>query len=254
MNRVKLGVLSLSEASPDGDDRPYLAWHQLDHMPEQYQIPGMVWAQRWAMSPAARRRPPAHGGRLAGVRNVVLYLVGDPVGQSLDDFFELGRRLSGLGRMRTLLPSPFLGGLHLLEALSGPGGPVSAEVAPFRPNRGVHLVLEEVTDPGGLAGHQRWVHHELLPALAAAPGVVGVWSFATTGHHRHPNFTPGRYGLTVCYLDEEPDVVGPALDQLWSSAWARPGATVTPLLAAPFASLVRPEWDRFGPGGRGPAG
>ena len=42
MNRVKVGFFSLSHHSPSGDDRPYLEWHQLDHMPEQYQLPGLV--------------------------------------------------------------------------------------------------------------------------------------------------------------------------------------------------------------------
>ena len=54
MNRVKVGFFSLSHHSATGDDRPYLRWHQLDHMPEQYQIPGMVLGQRWASTPACR--------------------------------------------------------------------------------------------------------------------------------------------------------------------------------------------------------
>ena len=49
MNRVKVGFFSLTDHSDDGDDRPYLEWHQLDHMPEQYQLPGLVAGQRWAL-------------------------------------------------------------------------------------------------------------------------------------------------------------------------------------------------------------
>ena len=247
MNRVKLGILSLSESSPDGDDRPYLAWHQLDHMPEQFQIPGMVGAQRWAMSPARRSPAAPGGGRLARVRHAVLYLVGDPVGPSVVDFFEVGRRLAGLGRIRALLPSPFLAGLHLLEALVGPDAPVSAEVVPFRSNRGIYLVVEEVVDPGGLAAHRQRVHAELLPGVAATSGVVGVWAFATTGLVDHPRFAEGHYSATVCYLDGEPSEVAPVLADRWAPFWGRPGSPVRPLLAAPLESLVRTDWDRFGP-------
>ena len=42
MNRVKVGFFSLSERSETGDDRSYLRWHQMDHMPEQYQLPGLI--------------------------------------------------------------------------------------------------------------------------------------------------------------------------------------------------------------------
>ena len=42
MNRVKVGFFSMSGGSSFGDDRPYLRWHALDHMPEQYQIAGVL--------------------------------------------------------------------------------------------------------------------------------------------------------------------------------------------------------------------
>ena len=57
MNRVKVGFFSLSNGSTTGDDRPYLGWHQLDHMPEQYQLPGMVLGQRWASTAGVSSRP-----------------------------------------------------------------------------------------------------------------------------------------------------------------------------------------------------
>ena len=55
MNRVKVGFFSLSGAGgyeEDAGDRAYLAWHQLDHMPEQYQLPGIIHGQRWASDDA----------------------------------------------------------------------------------------------------------------------------------------------------------------------------------------------------------
>ena len=66
MNRVKVGFFSLSDrggSDDDPDDRAYLAWHQLDHMPEQYQLPGMIHGQRWVSNRACcAARSTATGG------------------------------------------------------------------------------------------------------------------------------------------------------------------------------------------------
>ena len=45
MIRVKAGIFSLT--APADDDGSYLRWHLLDHMPEQYQLPGIVHGLRW---------------------------------------------------------------------------------------------------------------------------------------------------------------------------------------------------------------
>ena len=50
-----IGGLSLrvfTEITPGGDHRAYNEWHQLDHMPEQFPIPGVAHGQRWVCSPA----------------------------------------------------------------------------------------------------------------------------------------------------------------------------------------------------------
>jgi hypothetical protein len=100
VNRVKVGFFSLSdrgESDEDADDGAYLAWHQLDHMPEQYQLPGVVHGQRWVSNEACRAARVAASGVFEHVHHVVLYLMGDPVEQTLD-FFDLGSRLAQLGR------------------------------------------------------------------------------------------------------------------------------------------------------------
>jgi hypothetical protein len=119
VNRVKLGFFSVSdrgESDDDIDDRAYLAWHQLDHMPEQYQLPGMIHGQRWVSNDACRAARAAASGVFEHVHHVVLYLMGDPVEQTIDDFFDLGSRLAHLGRFPRDLPRRFLGGA------AAPGG------------------------------------------------------------------------------------------------------------------------------------
>ncbi len=48
MNRVRAAFFSFTPPAPPGDDMGgYLRWHLLDHMPEQYQLPGILHATRW---------------------------------------------------------------------------------------------------------------------------------------------------------------------------------------------------------------
>ncbi|HEY7917916.1 MAG TPA: hypothetical protein VIC86_13150 [Acidimicrobiales bacterium] len=245
MNRVKVGFFSLSHHSPTGDDRPYLEWHQLDHMPEQYQLPGLILGQRWASTPACRAARAVEVGDWSQVEHVVCYLMGNPVDETIDEFLALGRHLAELGRFPRSLPSRYRGGLRLLEAHAAPRALVSAEVVPFRPHRGVYLIVEEPTDPAAQDGYLQRRHVELLPELVSVPGVAGAWSYATTPSIRRPMFTDGRFRMTVCYLDEDPATVAGSLAPVVARAWASAPSRV--LLAAPFESLVAWDWDRFGP-------
>lgn len=245
VNRAKIGFFSLSHRATSGDDRPYLAWHQLDHMPEQYQLPGMLLGQRWASTPECRAARAVEVDSWSLVEHVVCYLMGDPVDETLDGFLTLGRHLAELGRFGHTLPSQYRGGLRLLEAQAAPRVLVSAPVVPFRPHRGIYLIVEEpIGEPEQGAFLQR-LHTDVLPTLVTVPGVAGAWTFATSPAIRRSLFSEGSHRMTVCYLDDDPAAVGtrlaPVVGQLWGTAPARV------LLAAPFASLTTTEWERFGP-------
>ena len=247
MNRVKVGFFSLSHRSETGDDRPYLQWHQLDHMPEQYQLPGLILGQRWASTRACRAVRAAEVDGWSQVEHVVCYLMGNPVDETIDEFLTLGRHLAELGRFSSTLPSQYRGGLRLLEAHAAPQALISQAVVPFRPHQGIYLIVEELTDRSGQDAFLQRMHVEILPELVAVPGVAGVWTFATTPAIRRAMFTDGDYRMTVCYLDDHPATVGERLAPLIDRAWA--SAPVPPLLAAPFESMMIWDWDRFGPNG-----
>jgi hypothetical protein len=243
VNRVKVGFFSVSdrgESDDDPDDRAYLAWHQLDHMPEQYQLPGIVHGERWVSNDTCRAAQATSAREFEHVQHVVLYLMGDPVEQTLDDFFDLGSRLAQLGRFPRDLPRRFLGALRLLETRASPRVLVSAEVVPFRPNRGIYLIVEQPTDRRRLDTYLRGRHGAHLERLVTTPGVAGAWVFATAAHYRRGRHTEGDYRVTVCYLDRDPAETARTLGPLMEEAWC--DAPVTPLLAAPFASLVPWIW------------
>ena len=176
---------------------------------------------------------------------MVCYLMGNPVDETLDEFFTLGRHLAELGRFPVSLPPQYRGGLRLLEAVASPRVLVSAEVVPFRPHRGVYVIIDEPDGQVPQDESLQRIHTGILPSLVAVPGVAGAWSYATSPQIRRPMFSEGRLRIIVCYLDEDPATVGerlsPLVDQLWSTSPSRL------LLGAPFESLIAPDLDRFGP-------
>ena len=122
---------------------------------------------------------------------------------------------------------------------------ISAEVVPFRPHKGIYLIVEESADRSAPDEYIQRVHMEVLPELVSVPGVAGAWSYATTPSIRRPMFTEGNYRMTVCYLDEDPASVGRRLADVVSRT--AESAPTRLLLAAPFESMMVWAWDRFDP-------
>ena len=57
MNKVSYGFFSFTEITDPTAHAAYNAWHQLDHLPEQYPLTGIVYGQRWVSTPACRAAP-----------------------------------------------------------------------------------------------------------------------------------------------------------------------------------------------------
>lgn len=243
--RVKAGVFSLTAPAPDGGtpgDGGYLQWHLLDHMPEQYQLPGIVYGLRWiADGDYADHRIAAHGP-LGEVGNAVHYLVGDPVERTFDDFVTLGRALRENGRYPVARPLLQITGLRLLQWHSSPSALVSAEVVPFRPHRGIVLIVEEPGD-GRPDEWLRWLHAEHYPALLATAGTAGAWTFgSSTGWTHLPRGwrTDHQY-ITVVYLDDDPLKTTAALAPLIETRWRT--KAVRPVFAGPLRSMI--AWESW---------
>jgi hypothetical protein len=242
--RVQAGFFSLTPAPPPDDDGSYLRWHLLDHMPEQFQIPGIVHALRWiADGDYPDHRVAAHGP-LADVGNVMHYLISDPVKETFADFVTLGRALRENGRFPVFRPSLQVAGMQLLQWYAAPHALISPEVVPFRPHRGIVLIVEEPTDT--TAGRPdewlQWLRAEHYPALLATPGTAGAWTFgATTAWNPVPRGwrTEPQY-ITVVYLDGDPlattDALAPLLEERWRSA-------VRPAFAGPLRTMI--HWDAW---------
>jgi hypothetical protein len=242
VNRVAAGFFSLTPPAPPDDDGSYLRWHLLDHMPEQYQLPGIVHGMRWIADGDLPNRRIAAEPPLADVGNIVNYLFGEPVQQTYDDFMTLGRRLGEVGRFPQARPSLQLRLLALLKWYAAPRALISAEVVPFRPHRGVVVIVEQPA--GDIATWLDWLHREHYPELLAVDGVAGAWMYGTTDTWTVlPTCQGDPQYTTVVYLDADPVATAAALSPLIERRWASGAAR--PLFAGPLRTMM--QWDVWPP-------
>jgi hypothetical protein len=250
VSRIESGFFSLTSTPPEGDEAEYLRWHLLDHLPEQYALPGIRLGTRWRADEGCVARRLAVSDDLAPVRHVMSYLITDPVEGTLREFARLGGRLRDEGRYPQPATPHLLGAYELTGTWAAPSALVSPEVVPFRAHRGVYLVLERPPADGGVARHWReWHDTEHVPALLAIDGVAGVCTFATSdrlGTHATqgrrfdlPAWDPRGLEVSVIYLDGDVGATAERLAPRIEDRWR--GPDVIPELAGPFRSTVTYE-------------
>jgi hypothetical protein len=235
--KVVAGFVSFTEV-PDGEHRSYNEWHMLDHMPEQYPIPGIVHGQRWVVSPrcAAARlvaEPP-----LAAAHYMTLYLLAEPLAHTLRHFVEVGRRLADAGRFHRGRRAHLSGPLRIAGQWASPRVLVTELAVPYRPNRGLFVVVERHrapvrTEPAGA----------VVPALVELDGVAGIWVFSsdpTVGELAHAG---GAWRVAVAYLDDDPVTVAQRAGDRLLAGLACPDGAVA--LAGPMETIRPWEWGWF---------
>jgi hypothetical protein len=163
---VTHGFVSFTEVGV-GEHHSYNRWHLFDHLPEQLQLAGVVWGQRWVLPPSLHpfRRASAPLDR---VHYVTLYLLADPIEQTLIEFRALGARLRAEDRFHLHRTSHLSGALSVRDRAASPHALVSADVVPYRPNTGAHVRL--TTRPAPVA------------TLTDVDGVAGAWTFVADEH------------------------------------------------------------------------
>jgi hypothetical protein len=189
---VTHGFVSFTEVE-DGEHHSYNQWHLFDHLPEQLQLTGVVWGQRWVLPPSLH--PFRHAvAPLDRVSYVTLYLLAAPIEQTLTEFRNLGARLRAEDRFHLHRTSHLSGALAVRDRAASPHALVSADVVPYRPNMGAHVRL--TTRPVAVA------------TLVEVDGVAGAWTFVTDDHG-----PAALRDVTVewCWLDRPAAEVAPAL-------------------------------------------
>ena len=244
MNKVKVGFFSFTEITDPGEHRAYNEWHQLDHMPEQFPLDGVAYGERWVSTPACARARVVSEPPLDAAHYMTLYLMTEPVDRTLREFYDLGAQLRALGRFHRHRRSHLSGPLRVLDAAAAPRVLVSAEAVPYRPDRGVYVVVEAPHDRARLDAHTRWLHAEHHPTLLDVPGVAGLWTFATSATFGDHPWDTGDRRITVVWLDEDPLSVAPKLDAADASRRARDDATRV-VFAGPMETVQPWQWGWF---------
>lgn len=221
---------SMSTRHPEGRDADFLAWHALDHRPEQHRLAKLRASLRLTSTPACRGARAASTDRYDAVDHVMTYLFADVGG--LQEFVDLGSALMNGGRMPYLLPSVERTVYGNDGQLAAPRIKAGADVLPWWPAKGVYLLIEQ----GKKAANE----------LVEVPGVGGAWWGAGLSLQQ-PFATTSNAGLqiTYCFLDGQPVETAERLRPVLAKRWA--DRSLQPLLAAPFHVFNPFEPDRFLP-------
>ena len=186
--KVTYGFVSFTEVEA-GEHRSYNEWHLFDHMPEQFPLNGIVFGQRWVLTPALRAHMRAEAP-LDRIHYVTLYLLAEPIEATLLTFQQLAVELRNAGRFHEHRTSHLSGPVRLEEMTAAPHALVRPEAIPYRPHRGVHVRIG--TDH---------------PSIDT-PGVAGTWSFHGDGHAPAPLVFET---LSWSWLDGDPNALAAPL-------------------------------------------
>jgi hypothetical protein len=210
-NTVAVGFFSFTEVL-DGLHREYNHWHLLDHMPEQFNLDGVRWGQRWVATPELIERRLFAAGEVAASQYVTLYLMREPVHQVLADFYGLARALRAENRFFDARRSRLSGPFTVTRTYAAPRVLVDPAVVPYRPNRGLFVTVQDHA-PGAtgaaLDEARQWYDRIHIPDLLTVRGVTGCWEFeAMADAPVAPGAPPNPSGRTIraYWLDEDPIV------------------------------------------------
>ena len=129
------------------------------------------------------------------------------------------------------MPTVEAGYLQLAGKIAAPRAVAGADVMPWRPARGLYLLVEQGAKS---------------PAeLVDLPGVAGIW-WHGGGEPPLAGFR-NNSGLQIsyCFLDDDPLQVAARIGERLQRRWS--DGDVVPLLAAPFYQPLPFEWDRYLP-------
>jgi hypothetical protein len=227
---VAVVYLSMSKRHPEGRDADFIAWHSLDHRPEQHRLAQLRTSLRLVSTPACRAARAASDPRYDATDHIMTYMFSDAAG--LKPFSDLGQSLGRGGRMPYLLPAVERGAYRLQGIAAAPRIKVGADVLPWWPAKGVYVLIERGEAPAA--------------DLIDVPGVGGAWWGTGIPGAQGSGGAPNT-GLqfTYCFLDGDPAETAAQLRPALQQRWASRG--VSALLAAPFHVLDPWQRDRYLP-------
>ena len=257
-----MAFFAFTEINNTGAHVLYNQFHQLDHMPENFAIPGVAYGQRWVSPPAYRDQRIISGKLLDPIHYLTHYLFTHPMDQTLVDFMDLGRRMALVGgkRFPSIRNNHITGPHMLVKPYVSPNVRLNPDALPYRPNKGIFLVVTQVKDDALVDEVTRWYDQVHIPDMLDVKGIAGTWWFKTPSMLRDSAaidvsrfINPMKNRLIfIHYLDEDPLQVTEAVRQKsvqWraSNRWLKALETdgVETLFAGPMQTIIPWEWNWF---------
>lgn len=151
-------------------------WYDLDHLPENVALPGIIAARRYVATPDCKaQRVAAELEALSGGRGTfcTTYLFGaEDLGAVQGQMSMLARRLAKEGRMFRRARAVFYAAHRLMSTHVSKTVPAAPEAAPFLGHRGIYVSMGEVAEPGQRAEVAAWFEEVHIPDILEVPGIL----------------------------------------------------------------------------------
>lgn len=192
----------------------YNDWHHLDHRPENLALPGVAWGDRWVRSADCVEVTTEGDPMLRDIDYVAMYWFREPYEESITAWNRLGEDSFRWGRGPQFpgVERPLRGFYAPVRGYVAPRVLVSADVLPFRPNRGLQVTLSRFADVHGPGTHAQymWYDRVRIPDLLKLDGVAGAWTLSLESSVARPwapdvpEFPRDSLRLRILYLDGDP--------------------------------------------------
>lgn len=215
---------SFSAMSDPSMHRAYSQWHQLDHLPENRALDGVIFGERWVRTPrcvelsgpSVSEIPDPPGG-ITGLASdfgpqsaqyMTMYWFAEPVEQSVANWNDLAARSFHWGRRPEIgWTDRWMGFFVPVKGYANPAALVGPEALPFRPHTGLLVQVSHTSGSNRQLNELfSWYDTVDIPRTTRLDGVAGCWTFASLSHYagNHGNEQPYEaIRVHVYFLDGE---------------------------------------------------
>ncbi len=216
-------------------------WYDLDHLPENVALPGVLGSRRYVATPELKAlRGPGELEQLGGGKGTfcTTYLFGsEDLAAVQADMHALAVRLAKEGRMFKRARSAFYAIHRLTKVYVRQDLRTAPEAAPFLGHTGLYLSMGVAASPAHRAQVDEWYDQVHVPDILDVPGFLACLRLVPVNPEH-----AGRF-LHLFLLGEEPAKAVEAL-RARIPVWQREGrlpttaGTQRPLLRAPYRFIT----------------
>lgn len=224
----------------------YNEWHQLEHIPENKLLPGVLWGERFVRSPACAAVSRGTDSGLALTDYVTLYLFRQPVEPAMADFLDLGSYALQTGsRPEVGWAGNHEGGFFVsVRGYVSPGIRVAVDALPLRPSAGIYIAVRDIDPSPDINDVFEHIDRRVIPDAVTRPGVAGAWTFVDVDSYVPFPSEGTTRRITVYFLDEDPLECMAELETVESDLDRQfPQSRLA--FTSPLLSIVPREWTWF---------